>query len=169
MSETKDYKFYMDNGVVNYRDGQYQKAIENIDKSLEMKNDWAIHYFYKGACCDALEKTDEAIENYSKAIDYDSDMTDAYYNRAKLILSQKTTTKEKINGALKDLEKALELDPKFQDAIFAIAAAYKKLKQYHKSLEYLEKLLEINPEHLYGKALQTLILEKYMVKEDKKD
>ena len=26
-----------------------------------------------------LKKTDEAIENYSKAIDYDSDMTDAYY------------------------------------------------------------------------------------------
>ena len=56
MSETKDYKFYMDNGVVNYGDGQYQKAIENIDKSLEMKMIGHYSYFYKGACCDALEK-----------------------------------------------------------------------------------------------------------------
>ncbi len=159
----KDYKYYMDNGVVNFQEGQYDKAIENIDKSLEMKSDWAIPYFYKAACYDALEKPKEAIENYSKAIEYDDSMTDAYYNRAKLTLSDKTASKDKIESAIKDLNKALELDPKFTDALFALASAYKKLEQYHKSLEYLEKLLEINPEHLYGKALKKLILEKYMV------
>lgn len=159
----KDYKYYMDNGVVNFQDGQYEKAIENIDESLKMKSDWAIPYFYKAACYDALEKSEEAVANYSKAIEYDNSMTDAYYNRAKLILSDKTASEDKINSAIKDLEKALELDPKFADALFALASAYKKLKQYHKSLETLEKLLEISPEHLYGRALKNLILEKYMV------
>ena len=56
-----------------------------------------------------------------------------------------------------------EQDDKFVDALFAMAAAYKKLGDYHKSLEYLEKLLEIEPQAVNARALKKLILQKYMV------
>ena len=44
-----------------------------------------------------------------------------------------------------------------------MAAAYKKLGDYHKSLEYLERLLEIEPDAVHAKALKKLILQKYII------
>ena len=93
-------------------------------------------------------------------------MTDAYYNKARIILSRKDIPNPDVNQAVKDLEKALELDNKFIDALFAMAAAQKKLGKYHKALEYLEKLLEIEPQAVNAKALKQLILQKYIVKND---
>lgn len=159
----KDYKYYLDNGIYNFQDGKYEDAIENINKSLELKNDWAIPYFYRGAVYDAMKKYDEAMLDYTKALSLDDKMTDAYYNRAKIILSRKDIENPNIQNAIKDLEKALSLDEKFVDALFAMAAAYKKLGDYHKALSYLEKLLEIEPDAVHAKALKKLILQKYIV------
>lgn len=158
-----DYKYYLDNGIYNFQQGNFELAIENINKSLELKNDWAIPYFYRGAAYDAMEEYDEAMLDYTKSIQLDNRMTDAYYNRAKIILSRKDIKNPDIKKAINDLEKALELDNKFVDAMFAMAAAQKKLENYHKALEYLEKLLKIEPDAVHAKALKKLILQKYIV------
>ena len=110
-----------------------------------------------------MKKYDEAMLDYTKALSLDDKMTVAYYNRAKIILSRKDIENPNIEGAIKDLEKALELDEKFVDALFAMAAAYKKLGDYHKALSYLEQLIEIEPDAVNAKALKKLILQKYIV------
>lgn len=158
-----DYKYYLDNGIYNFQQGNLELAVENINKSLELKNDWAIPYFYRGAAYDAMKEYNEAMLDYTKSIQLDNKMTDAYYNRAKIILSRKDIKNPDIQKAINDLEKALELDDKFVDAMFAMAAAQKKLENYHKALEYLEKLLEIEPDAIHAKALKKLILQKYIV------
>ena len=112
---------------------------------------------------DALKNVDNAMLNYTKAIQLNPNMTDAYYNRAKIILSDNNATVAEIKNAMADLETALSQDEKFVDALFAMAAAYKKLGDYHKSLEYLEKLLEISPDAIHAKALKKLLLTKYIV------
>ena len=40
-----DYKYYLDNGIYDIQNGNFQQAIDNINKSLELKNDWSIPYF----------------------------------------------------------------------------------------------------------------------------
>lgn len=158
-----DYKYYLDNGIFEINQGKYQDAIENINKSLELKNDWSIPYFYRAVAFQALENFDEAMLDYTKALQIDNKMTDAYYNRAKITLSRKDIDNPDINKAVKDLEKALELDSEFKDALFAMAAAQKKLGNYHSALEYLEKLLKLDPDAVFAKALKKLILQKYIV------
>lgn len=101
--------------------------------------------------------------DYTKALQLNPKMTDAYYNRAKIILSRKDIENPDIQKAVADLEKALELDGNFVDALFGMAAAQKKLGNYHKSLEYLERLLQIEPDAIQAKALKKLILQKYIV------
>ena len=128
-----DYKYYLDNGIFNFQNGDFEPAIENINKSLELKNDWAVPYFFRGAAYQALEDFDEAMMDYTKALSIDDKMTDAYYNRAKIILSRKDIDNPNIEKAVKDLEKALELDANFVEALYAMAAAQKKLGKYHKS------------------------------------
>ena len=157
-----DYKYYLDYGIYDFECGKYSDAIEKFNKSLELKNDWEIPYFYRGVANQALENFDEAILDYTKALEFNEKMTDAYYNRARILLSRKDIENPDINRAVSDLEKALELDEKFLDALYAMAAAQKKLENYSLAIEYLDKLIEIEPDAIQAKALKKLIESKYL-------
>ena len=87
-----DYKYYLDNGIYDFQNGKYSNAIENFNKSLELKNDWEIPYFYRAAANQALENFDDAILDYTKSIQLNEKMTDAYYNRAKILLSGRSAS-----------------------------------------------------------------------------
>ena len=158
-----NYKEFLDNGINDFYEGNFKNAIFNFDKSIELNKDFSVSYFYRGAAYHSIGEYDEAMLDYTKALSLDPKMTDAYYNRAKIILSRKDIQNPDIKKAIADLEKALELDEKFADALYAMAAAYKKLENYHKTLEYIERLLQISPEHVYAKALKKLILQKYII------
>ncbi len=157
-----DYKYYLDYAIYDFQSGKYSDAIEKINQSLELKSDWEIPYFYRGAANQALENFDDAILDYTKALQYNEKMTDAYYNRAKILLERKDIENPDLKRAVTDLEKALMLDPNFVDAIFAMAAAQKKLENYNKALEYLDKVLKLQPDFIHAKALKKLILNKYI-------
>ena len=157
-----DYKYFLDNGIYDFQCGKYSEALENINKSLELKKDWEIPYFYRAAAHQVLEHFDEAILDYTKALEYNDKMTDAYYNRARILLSRKDIENPDINRAVNDLKKALELDPNFVDALYAIAAALKKQEKYQESLSYLDKVLELQPDFIHAKALKKLIQQKYL-------
>ena len=104
-----DYKYFLDNGIFDFQNGKYNDAIENFNKSLELKNDWEIPYFYRAVANQALENFDDAILDYTKALQLNPKMTDAYYNRAKILLLRKDIEAPDLNRAINDLEKALEL------------------------------------------------------------
>ena len=157
-----DYKSYLDNGIYNIQDGHFFKAIENITKSIELKKDWEISYFYRGVANQALEKFDDAILDYTKAIQINKKMTDACYNRAKITLTRKDIENPDIKSAINDLEQAIELDAKFLDALYEIAAAHKKLGNYELAVEYLDKLILLEPEAVNARALKQLLLQQYI-------
>lgn len=158
-----DYKTLLDNGIFDIRNGKFDEAIDKINKSIELKRDWEIPYFYRAVAYQALENFDNAMLDYTKALQLNPRMTDAYYNRAYINLTRKDIQNPDLEKTVKDLEKALELDPKFIDALYAMAAAQKKLGNYHAALEFLEKLLQIEPDAVNAKALKKLILQKYIV------
>lgn len=161
--EENNYKKYLDEGIFKIQDGNYKYAIELLDKSIKLKNDFEISYFYRAVAYHALNELNSAILDYTKAIKLNPKMTDAYYNRAKIILEKKDSTKAQIEKAIDDLDKALKLDDKFIDALYAISCAYKKVEDYHKALEYLDKLLTLAPDSVHARALKKLILQKYIV------
>ncbi len=156
-----NYKYYLDNGIFDIQNGRFQNGIDNINKSLELKNDWEIPFFYRAVAYQALENYDEAILDYTKALQLNEKMTDAYYNRAKILLSRKDIKNPDINRAVSDLEKALEFDPNFVEALYAMAAAQKKLENYTEALMYLERILKLEPEAVHARALKKLLLTKY--------
>ncbi len=162
MEEKFQYKYYLDEAIEDFYKGKFDDAILKLDKSIEIKNDFEVSYFYRAACYQALEKWDMAMLDYTKAIQLNDKMTDAYYNRARIILSRKDIENPKIENAVNDLEIALSLDEKFIDALFAMAAAKKKQGKYNEALLYLDKLLEIEPDAINAKALKKLLLTKYM-------
>lgn len=158
-----DYKTFLDDGIFDIRNGKFQEAIHKINQSLELKRDWGIPYFYRAVASQALQKFDDAMLDYTKAIQLNPRMTDAYYNRAYINLTRKDIQNPDLQKTAEDLEKALELDPNFIDALYAMAALQKKLGNFHAALEYLEKLLQLEPDAVNARALKKLILQKYVV------
>lgn len=158
-----DYKSLLDDAIFDIRNGKFEDAVQKINQSIELKRDWEISYFYRAVAYQALGEFNDALLDYTKAIQLNPRMTDAYYNRAYINLTRKDIQNPDLQKTVEDLNKALELDPKFIDALYAMAAAQKKLGNYHTALEYLEKLIQIEPDAVNAKALKKLILQKYIV------
>lgn len=156
------YKEYLDKGIEELRTGDLDIALDNMNKSIDLRSDWDISYFYRAVVNQALKNFDDAILDYTKALQINPKMTDAYYNRADILLSRKDIENPDIERAVADLEKAIELDDKFVSALFVMGAAQKKLGNYNKAIEYLDRVLEIEPDAIMAKALKKLILQKYL-------
>ncbi len=160
---TKDYKNYLDCGLELMNLSQFEQAKENITKSIEMKNDWEISYFYRAVVNQYLKLNDEAILDYTKAIKLNDKMTDAYYNIAKILFDNcKNNDKNQLTKIKQYLKKALELDENFIDALFMLAALEKKLENYDIALNHLDKILSIEPEAINARAFKKLLIQKYI-------
>ena len=163
-NQEKDAKFYTNSGIEKTNQGDFISAIEDFDKSLELKPDWDLTYFSKAIVFHNLMRLEEAYENYSKAIELNPEMIDAYYNRAHVILADKEnhSDENELKKALSDLTKATELDKRFLDAYYYLAVVKMKLKDYKGAVQELDKVLLIEPEAINSRALKKLILQKYL-------
>ena len=160
-----EYKKYLDEAIEKIYKNKFEDAIELLDKSIKLKNDFEISYFYRAIAYQCLNKFDEALLDYTKSIKLNPKMTDAYYNKAKIIIENKNSTITQLKNARDNLKIAISQDEKFADALYAMACVEKKLGEYHSALEYLEKLLNIIPDAIHAKALKKLIINKYIIKD----
>lgn len=164
MTDEHDYKYYTNLGIEKTNTGDFNEALEALDKAAELKPDYALAYFSKAVVFHNLNQLQAAYENYTKAIELKPDMIDAYYNRAQTILAFDNPDENELKHALTDLTKAAELDTKFIDALYFKAVVQKKLKDYEGAIATLDKVLEITPQAPYSRALKKLILQKYLNK-----
>lgn len=164
MTEQKDAKYYTNLGIDKTNSGDFTGALEALNASIEINPDWDLTYFSKAIVFHNLQRLEDAYENYSKAIELNPKMIDAYYNRAHVILLDKENhTKEtELKKALKDLQKAAELDNKFTDAYYYLAVVKMKLKDYKGAVEELDKAIAVEPDSVNSKALKKLLLQKYI-------
>ena len=65
-------------------------------------------------------------------------------------LGQRYMDEGRIEEAIEEFKKALELQPEYTSALNNLGAAYGRLKQYDKAEAALRKTLELNPEDLYA-------------------
>ncbi len=162
MVQENGYNFYIDKGITETNEGKFEEALDSLDHAIALDPKRPLAYFSKGVVFQHLNDLESAYDNYSAAIDYDSRMTDAYYNRAQVLLADKEADTEKLKSAYQDLNKAIDLDPKFVDALYYKAVLQKKFEDYKGSLETLDKVLAIEPNAVYSRALKKLILQKYL-------
>ncbi len=157
-----DYKYYLNKGIQETNEGKFDDALHSLSRAVGLKSDSAIAYFSLAIVYHNMNELTAAYDNYSKAIELNPKMIDAYFNRAQIILQNKDSGEIRLNMALNDLKKAVELDDKFIDAYYYCAVVQKKLKDYKGALENLDKALALDSNAVYSKALKKLILQKYM-------
>ena len=158
LEDDKDFmeKYHLSLGITEVKEGNFKEAVKNFDEVLRDNPKSDLAYFYKGVSYQALADNNKAYEYYTKAIEINKNMTDAYFNRGQLLL------KENPKSAIDDFVSALALDSKFIDAYYALAAAQKNIGLYKEAIDNLEKIIELEPQAVNAKALKKLILTKYL-------
>ena len=139
-----DYKFYLDKGISETNEGKFDEALHSLDKAIALNPDEAMPYFSMAIVFHHLGELEPAYENYTKAIELNHKMIDAYFNRAQVLLADKEAGNEKLKSAIADFDKAIELDPKFIDALYYKATVQKKLEDYKGAVETLDRVWRLN-------------------------
>ena len=98
---------FLDAGVEKGRSGDYQGAIAELDKAIEINPMYTDAYYIRGYAKDELEDYQGAIADYSKAIEINPQYFFAYSNRG---LAKDEL--EDYQGAIADYNKAIEINPR---------------------------------------------------------
>lgn len=110
---------YNNRGIAYSRLGSYQKALDDLNKAISMKPDYADAYSNRGIIYSNLNNNQLAFEDFNKAIEFKPDYADLYNNRgvayAKLGHYQ---------SAVDDFTKALDLQPNYSDALYKRGVVY---------------------------------------------
>jgi len=116
-------------------------------------------YYKIGKEFEENKKYEDAIDQYSKAIETDAKYVSAYVARAN---SYKNTSN--LNKAVEDYLRALTFDSENEEFFFNLSKLYFDLKQYEKSIEFAEKTIAEDKKHIEAfetKAHSQTELKKY--------
>ncbi len=117
----------------------FEKLIKNDPKNFGGWNGLAI-------CYGRLEDNEKAIEAYDKSIEAMPDRIWGYANKADYLM----WTLKDTAGAAFLYQKAAEVTPDGIEKYIALAAAYDAMNQEDKMIEYIDKVLEIDPNNSMG-------------------
>ncbi|MBI3258548.1 MAG: tetratricopeptide repeat protein [Ignavibacteriae bacterium] len=99
-------KKFLQSGIEKHRMQDFQGAIIEYSKAINLDNKNRDAYYNRGICEFALDNIDEAKKDFNKTIELDPKYADAYYTRSRLFVKL-----EKYEDALADLDKVINLDP----------------------------------------------------------
>ncbi|MBS1666595.1 MAG: tetratricopeptide repeat protein [Bacteroidetes bacterium] len=112
-----------------------------IIASVSVQAQTAKTYFENGSIKFRLKKYDQAIADFTKAIELKPDFTDAYYFRALVKLRLKDSS------SISDFTKTIELDPKNAKAYSFRGGVKFTLKHYQEALPDFDKTISLLPNY----------------------
>jgi tetratricopeptide (TPR) repeat protein len=96
---------YIARGNRYYYREEYERALEEYDRAVDLKPEYAQAHFRRGITLTILERYDEAVRAYDEAIRWDGRNAQAHYNRAVVC-----ALLDKPEEALRNLRRAIAID-----------------------------------------------------------
>ena len=113
---------------------EYDKAITDFDKFIELKPDNKGGYSQRGRVYSKMENYEKALENFNKILSIDSNNSPAYYGRGKVYFKMGN-----YETALEEYNKALKLDEKNSRLLSSISQVLFILNREHEAIDALNK------------------------------
>lgn len=134
-------EIYSNRGLAYDGLGNYQYAIKDYNKAIELGPETAKIYISRGNTYDSLGDYQQAIKDYSKAIELAPQNAKAYVNRGRVYRSAGD-----YQQAIKDYSKAIEIDPRDAMTYYNRGNAYNNLGDYQLAIDDYTKSIEIDPQ-----------------------
>ncbi len=125
-----------------YKKGDFQGAIEDLDKAIIINPKYAEAYNSRGLTYKALKEYPKAIADYDRAIELNPKLALAYTNRGMIYHALKEYPK-----AIADYDKAIEINANHTYAYNSRGNIYAELKEIPKAISDYTKAIAINPEY----------------------
>lgn len=162
-SPSKYYIIESKKGSINFRNegydfiqGQeYEKAIDSLNKSIELSPKSALSYYYRGYAYLKEKDYGRAILDFEKSISLDPNLPDAY---AGLTVAQ--VELKDYEEAIRAATKAIILNPKDASSYYNRAIAYLYLKEYEKAYRDFDDTLKLDPTNQDARTNRDMLLEK---------
>ncbi len=132
---------YFQKAFDSYENKDYNSAVENYSRVLELDRNYKNAYFNRGLAYNKLAQYTLAINDFDNAIRLDTNYKLPYYQKASCLMALSKTTE-----AIENYTKAIDIDPQYESAFIDRGIAYSYIKQYDKAIEDFNSALEINPE-----------------------
>ena len=134
---TKSYN----SGIEKYEQGDYQGAIANFTKAIEINSQDADYYYGRGDSKFELKDFQGAVIDYTKAIEINPQFAYSYSNRG--------ASKDYLGdyqGAISDFTAAIKINPQVADFYYNRANVKGQLKDYQGAIADLDTVIELNPQ-----------------------
>jgi tetratricopeptide (TPR) repeat protein len=129
---------YYNRGISYYGMKQWDKAIADYTKAIELDPQYTDAYYNRGVSWDNAGEWEKAIADYSKAIELDPGYSKAYDNRG--VICGKIG---KLDMAIADCSKAIETDPKSAEAYDNRGLAYSYRGEWDKAIADYTRATEL--------------------------
>jgi protein O-mannosyl-transferase len=150
--EPDDLSVLINLGITMAKAGELSGAMDCFDRAARLYNDSpylnyklnndAPNLFYNlGLVYEKLERPDEAIENYEKALVVMPNYAEAHYNLGLLLHKYGV-----IDGALEQYEEAIHCKPNFAAAHCNLGALLATLGERESAIEHLEEGARLDPD-----------------------
>jgi len=126
-----------------FEQGQYDKAIQQIEKAIQKSPGNPDLYSTKGVFLHRMNDVTQAVEAYKKALKVAPDHTFSHYNLGLIYMKQ-----NRVLQAIQEWEAVIKAKPDDVDAIFNIAVALSHMGKSHQAIPFYCKVVQIAPEHV---------------------
>ena len=131
---------YNNRGVEYLEQGEYDKAIIDLSRVIELKRDYADGYYNRGLVYQKQGEYGRAVSDYNEAIIADPKYLKAYINRGQVYSANKEYEK-----AASDFRRVIEISPLDRRGYFNLAYLYVALGKKEEAASFYNKILEIDP------------------------
>ena len=126
-----------------FSEKKYSEAINLIDSVYEVHQNKSLLLNIKGACYNALEDFQSAIDSYESAIKIDSKNYKAHYN-----LAGTYHELSELDAAVKSYNNSIKIQPEFDEAHNNLGNVYREQGRLNEALASFKKALKISPGYL---------------------
>ncbi|MBI2968372.1 MAG: tetratricopeptide repeat protein [Bacteroidetes bacterium] len=136
---SQDSTSWVLNGSEKLIAGNYEGALLDFNKAIELNPNDADAYYYIAETMMKKDDRQEAMKNYNKAISIKNDHIRALKNRGKL-----KAFMGDLNGSVADFNRAIKINPAYSDAYFNRGLTLFYLKKYKEAIDDYTKVISIN-------------------------
>ena len=170
----KTFQAYKDLGQYAYENDDYDNALEDLSRAIDIRTDDGEVYFLRGMVYLYKKENKMASDDLDKAIELKFDSAELYFNRGNLYQQQNENSDaienynialikkedyaevyyrrgqsrydlDQVEEALEDFADAIRLKDDYFDAYFERALVLQELQEYSSALDDFNRAIEINP------------------------